>query len=235
MRALADVGVTSASSEYVEFDGAAAIVVERYDRIRTADGRVLRLHQEDMCQALSVPPDRKYASDGGPSATAIAGLLAREAAQSDVDRFTDLVVAQYLLGAPDGHAKNYSVILDGLDVILAPAYDIASSLPYDPSRGSGLARIAMPIAGRSKFGEVTLRHIEKFAGAAGTDPDRLVARTREMAAALPDALAQVDPDATDDAMVALRADLVDAVAEHCATLDPTPTAPPTRGRSGDQP
>ncbi|WP_405166330.1 type II toxin-antitoxin system HipA family toxin [Nocardia sp. NBC_01499] len=219
LRALAALGIVSAASEFIEFDGVAAIVVERYDRLRSADGRVLRLHQEDMCQALSVPPERKYASEGGPSATAIAGLLARKASRRDVDRFTDIVIAQYLLGAPDAHAKNYSVILNGVDSTLAPIYDVASSLPYDPERGSDLGRAAMPIGGWSKFGEVTLHHIEKFAHKAGTDPDRLVARTREIAAGLPGALAEADRGITDPVLVSLRTRLVDTVAEHCATID----------------
>ncbi|MEV6557504.1 type II toxin-antitoxin system HipA family toxin [Nocardia sp. NPDC051756] len=219
LRALEAVGIVAAASEFIEFDGVAAIVVERYDRLRVADGGVLRLHQEDMCQALSVSPDRKYAAEGGPSATVIAGLLAREASQRDVDRFTDVVVAQYLLGAPDAHAKNYSVILNGIDITFAPIYDVASSLPYDPERGSDLSRVAMPIDGRSKFGEVTLHHVEKFARKAGTDPDRLVARTREIAVGLPTALAEADRGITDPALADLRARLVDTVAGHCATIE----------------
>jgi serine/threonine-protein kinase HipA len=98
-------------------------------------------------------------------------------------------VAQYLLGAPDGHAKNYSVILNGTNLTLAPVYDVASSLPYRTDPKSGLNRVAMPIAGHSLFGEVTLYDVEKFARAAGTDPQRLAARARDMAARLPDALA----------------------------------------------
>jgi len=218
LRALASVGISSVASEFVEFDGAAAIVVERYDRLRL-DRRVIRLHQEDMCQALSVRPERKYASDGGPSATKVAELLAREAAHEDVDRFADTVIAQYLLGAPDAHAKNYSVILNSVDVTLAPIYDVASSLPYNPDPGSALSRVAMPIGGRSKFGEVTLHHVAKFARNVGTDPDRLVARTREMAAALPAALSEVGVGDTDTTLMSLHARLVDAVAEHCATID----------------
>lgn len=76
------------------------------------DGTVVRLHQEDMCQALSVWPSKKRRRRG-PSAGSIAQLLAAHADQRDVDRFTDMVVAQYLLGATDGHAKNYSVISEG--------------------------------------------------------------------------------------------------------------------------
>ncbi|MFG1792771.1 type II toxin-antitoxin system HipA family toxin [Nocardia sp. NPDC049149] len=219
LRALDAVGVATAASEFIEFDGVAAIVVERYDRLRRADGSVLRLHQEDMCQALSVRPERKYAADGGPSATEIAHLLAREATQGDVDRFADAVVAQYLLGAPDAHAKNYSVILNGVDVTLAPVYDVASSLPYLRNSRSGLSRVAMPIDGRARFGDVALHHVAKFAQKAGTDPDRLIERTRELVSALPDALAETGGAIGDSSLTLLRTRLVDAVAAHATTID----------------
>ena len=43
-----------------------ALVIERFDRRWTEDGRLLRLPQEDCCQALSVPPTLKYQNEGGP-------------------------------------------------------------------------------------------------------------------------------------------------------------------------
>ncbi|MEU1984814.1 type II toxin-antitoxin system HipA family toxin [Nocardia sp. NPDC019395] len=220
LRALAALGISSAVTEFTEFDGVPALVVERYDRLPGAAGTVIRLHQEDMCQALAVRPERKYASEGGPSAAEIARLLTREATTQDVDRFADVVVAQYLLGAPDAHAKNYSVILSGLDVVLAPSYDVASSLPYEAEPRSALTRVAMPIGGRARFGEVTLHHVAKFARGIGTDPDRLIARTRELAAALPDALSAAGGVHTAEPG-SFRARLVDSVAAHCATIDST--------------
>ncbi|MGJ6127412.1 type II toxin-antitoxin system HipA family toxin [Mycolicibacterium sp. Y3] len=221
-KALPTIGIAAASTEYQEFQGIPAIVVTRYDRVTQDDGTVLRLHQEDMCQALSVWPSKKYAADGGPSAITIAKLLAAHADQQDVDRFTDMVVAQYLLGAPDGHAKNYSVILLGNRVTLAPVYDVASVLPYNPNPASGLSRVAMPIAGKSKFGTVDLATIAKFADKAGTDPDRLVARTREMAAALPDAIAAAAADIPTATLGDLATALRTGIRQQCATLDPPP-------------
>lgn len=221
LRALRTIGIAAVNTEFTKFDGVSALIVERYDRLRRSDGTVIRLHQEDMCQALSVWPERKYAADGGPSATQIAHLLAREASQRDVDRFTDAVVAQYLLGAPDAHAKNYSVILDGVEVTLAPIYDVASALPYDPEPGSDIGRVAMPIGGRAKFGEVTLHHVAKFARTAGTDPDRLTARARQMATELPDALRHAGQGVSDPMLVKLRDRLAKAVATHGGSIDGT--------------
>jgi serine/threonine-protein kinase HipA len=197
--------------------------VQRYDRITNPDGTVIRIHQEDMAQALGVWPHKKYAADGGPSAVTIAHLLGRRATQEDVDRFTDAVIGQYLAGAPDAHAKNYSVILAGDRAALAPVYDVASVLPYNPDPNSGLARVAMPIAGHSRFGDVDLHDVEKFATAAGTDPDRLVERTRQMAAALPDAITTAAADIPADTLGPLADQLRTGIVQHCATLDRAPT------------
>lgn len=221
-RAFGMVGIHAAATAYHEFDGTPAIVVKRYDRTISPDGTVVRIHQEDMCQALGIWPHKKYASDGGPSAVAITRLLGRHTTQNDVDRFADAVVAQYLCGAPDAHAKNYSVILASDQVALAPVYDVASVLPYTPDPDSGLARVAMPIAGHSRFGDVTLHHVEKFAVTAGTDPDRLVQRTREMAAELPDAIRAAAADIPAEALGTLAAELRDGIAAHCTTLDRPP-------------
>lgn len=222
-KAFAAIGIRAATTEYYEFDGVPAIVVSRYDRLISPAGAVVRLHQEDMCQALSVWPHRKYASDGGPTAVAIAKLLAAAATQSDVDRFTTAAVGQYLIGAPDSHSKNYSVILAGEKAVLAPIYDVASAFPYNPDPKSSLSRVAMPIGGKSRFGDVDLHHVEKFARNAGTDPDRLVARTREMAEALPQAFidaAKDLPTSTDAAKLAGQ--IADGITRQRDTLDPRP-------------
>lgn len=218
LRALELVGVVTAKTDFTSFDGAEAIVVERYDRLRLPDGTIARIHQEDMCQALSVWPQYKYTSSGGPSAVDISKLLSRVASQKDVDRFTDAVVAQYLLGAPDGHAKNYSAILDGEDVTLAPLYDVASILPYERRPGSSLDRVAMSISGHNKFGDVKMRHIDRFARNTGTDPDRLVARTRDMAKNLPPAIADAASRITGAGLGVLTAALISETRALAATL-----------------
>jgi serine/threonine-protein kinase HipA len=94
---------------------------------------VLRLHQEDMCQALGVRPHSKYQNDGGPSPERIADLLRdhSDKPQQDLDTFTDALLFNWLIGGSDGHAKNYSLLHGaGGHVRLAPLYDLASALPY---------------------------------------------------------------------------------------------------------
>ena len=107
------------------------LVVERFDRRWTSDNRLLRLPQEDCCQALSVPPALKYESDGGPGIPAILNLM-KGSDQSEADQATFLkaVIAFWLLGATDGHAKNFSVFLSpGGRFRMTPLYDVISAQP----------------------------------------------------------------------------------------------------------
>ncbi|WP_341250045.1 HipA domain-containing protein [Euzebya pacifica] len=129
LQVLAKVGLPTANSRIVDFGGIPTLVSTRYDRV-VVDGAARRVHQEDLCQALGVHPERKYQSDGGPSWAAVAAVLRRSGAGQDLPRLFDLAVCSWLLAATDLHAKNVSVLLDRGDVALAPAYDIASAAPY---------------------------------------------------------------------------------------------------------
>jgi hypothetical protein len=87
------------------------IVVQRYDRIISPDGAVARVHQEDFCQALGFPPERKYQQEGGPLLRDCIMLL-REwstVAALDIRDFLDGVIFNVLIGNADAHGKNYSI------------------------------------------------------------------------------------------------------------------------------
>ena len=129
MRILAELGLPVANTEIVDFAGTRALVIERFDRHWTQDGRLLRRPQEDCCQALSCPPVRKYQRDGGPSAADILDFLkASDRPAEDQRLFMRAQIAFWLLAATDGHAKNFSVFLypkGGFD--LTPLYDVVST------------------------------------------------------------------------------------------------------------
>lgn len=113
-----------------------ALVVQRYDRHVDEDGTVRRDHQEDLCQAMAVPPGKKYQyRDGGPGVAAVGDLLRGRLAARDrlpVARdFLALLTLNIALVNTDAHAKNYSLLLDGDRVRLAPAYDVLSIAPYE--------------------------------------------------------------------------------------------------------
>ena len=127
----AALGLPSAATEIADFDGERVLVVERFDRLWTGDGRLLRLPQEDCCQALSVPPSLKYDADGGPGMTDILDLL-RGSDDPEANRrlFVKAQIVFWLLGATDGHAKNFSIFLKpGGRFRMTPLYDIMSAQP----------------------------------------------------------------------------------------------------------
>lgn len=109
-----------------------ALVVERFDRVIDDDaGILLRLPQEDMCQALGVNSLAKYEADGGPSAKHIIDLLRNGMSpEQDCLNFFKSLVVFWLLAATDGHAKNFSIRLHkGGSYSLAPLYDVLSAHP----------------------------------------------------------------------------------------------------------
>ncbi len=188
MTAATGLGLRVATTRYHEFDGRPAVIVTRYDRLRNED-RIVRLHQEDLGQALSVAPRKKYEVDGGPGAAQVGDLLRAVAGEASVWRFAEALAFNYLIGGPDAHAKNYSLLLAGSQVALAPLYDLASSLPYDAADDdSDLTRLAMAVSGERRFGRVTDDHWARLATRIRLDPQLLVDRVHELARRLPDAL-----------------------------------------------
>jgi len=129
LAAAADLPV--ARTAIADFAGQRTLVVERFDRQWTKDQRLLRLPQEDLCQALSVPPTRKYQSEGGPGIRQILQLLkSSDQPREDQQRFLEAQVFFWLLGATDGHAKNFSIFLyPGGGFRLTPIYDVISLQP----------------------------------------------------------------------------------------------------------
>ena len=131
LRLTGELGLPSAATRLAEFDGERVLAVERFDRRWTRDGRLLRLPQEDCCQALSVPPSIKYEEDGGPGMAAILDLLrGSDEPMQDQRLFIKAQVVFWLLGATDGHAKNFSILLrHGGRFRMAPLYDVLSLQP----------------------------------------------------------------------------------------------------------
>lgn len=135
-------GLLTARTRVQRFDDQSAIMIDRYDRFDDGE-QVRRVHQEDLCQSLGYPPDRKYEAEGGPSARQIVDLFRQimrpRYAADAVGRFVDALTWNWIIGGTDAHAKNYSLLLSGSDIRLAPLYDIASALPYFHERELKLA------------------------------------------------------------------------------------------------
>lgn len=215
LSALRGVGVPSARTRYVEFDGEPAVVVERFDRVRRG-GTVLRRHAEDLCQALG--NQTTYERDGGPTAKQILDLLGHRVGQRSKLRFVEALIGTYLLGSPDGHARNYSVLLEGGQAALAPLYDVASSLPYDIDGGGVMTSrtVAIAIGGAHTFGMVGSAQWQRFFATNSIDADWGIDTIKRQATRLPDALADAFAELTGVAATdELRPRYVDAVARSC--------------------
>jgi serine/threonine-protein kinase HipA len=131
MKLTAALGLPSAEVEIATFNGMRTLLVRRFDRQWTRDGRLLRLPQEDFCQALSVLPTKKYESDGGPGVVPILKLLqGSDEPQIDQMQFLKALIVFWLLGATDCHAKNFSIFLSpGGRYQMTPLYDVISLQP----------------------------------------------------------------------------------------------------------
>jgi serine/threonine-protein kinase HipA len=192
----------AANSEIRRFEDQIAIIVERYDRIRT--GRTIRrVHQEDVCQALGLPPTKKYQSDGGPGVREIAGLLTTfsTAPAQDTNTFVGAIAFNWLVAGTDAHSKNYSLLLGSESrVRLAPLYDLASALPYPGMRPIGL-KLAMKIGGEYRLRNIAARHWRRLATEVRQNPEELLGNLRVAAEAMPDHVLQIQQVAKDDGLV----------------------------------
>jgi len=155
--------------ELREAKGKKYLEIERYDRL-IENKSIVRIHQEDFCQVLGVLARRKYQQDGGPKIrdcyNAILKYSSRAAA--DAVKFIEQIVFSYLIGNTDAHAKNFSILHNGGEIFLSPAYDLLSSEVYpekDISR-----EIAMTINGKGKYAVVTRKDFNALYEQLGLNP-----------------------------------------------------------------
>jgi len=159
-----------ATTEMWRFEDQKALVVTRFDRAwqEGEHGRpwIARLPQEDFCQALGYPPDKKYEKDGGPGIADCMRLAAGSSDGGDRQTFALTQLAFWLMGATDGHAKNYSIFLErGDSYITTPLYDVLSIFPYvgDGANQFRWRKVGPALALRSKnvhwhFFDIEPRH-----------------------------------------------------------------------------
>lgn len=169
-------GFDVAPTEIATFGNQKVLVVERFDRAWGDAGWIVRLPQEDFCQATGTPASAKYEIDGGPGIAACLEVL-RAGANADADRasFTLSQLAFWLLGATDGHAKNFSIFhLRGGAYSLTPLYDILSAWPIIGKGQNQLAiqdaKLAMGLRSKNmhyKMQEIQTRHWIALADSCG--------------------------------------------------------------------
>jgi serine/threonine-protein kinase HipA len=208
------VGMPTAKAQFFSVDDRHVLLVARYDRLEDADGRLVRIHQEDFCQALGVVPEMKYQNEGGPDLKSCFDLLRKATRPSapQVLRLLDAVVFNALIGNHDAHAKNFSLLYAGAAPTLAPLYDLLSTAVYDHFT----PKMTMKLGGKYKFSEVQARHWAQFADAAGLSKAQTRKRVLRLAQDLPTASRrlQASPAFADQPIVAK----IVALIEHRSAL-----------------
>ena len=201
LRLLKAYGLDAANAEIATFGRQRVLVVERFDRRLSADGtRLLRLMQEDFCQATGKSPLQKYESHGGPGLIDLFGILQQSSeASKDMRTVMASQILFWMLSAPDGHAKNFSIQLlsGGGRFRLTKLYDVMSALPVVGTGANQWPRqelkLAMSLLGKNRhytMHSIQRRHFNSTAqkvGYAATAEPVL----QEMIARTPAAIAQV--------------------------------------------
>ena len=159
------VGLNAPNTEYRLIGKKSCIIVQRYDRATDEDDSTTRLHQEDFCQALGFPPERKYQAEGGPMLSDCISLLRdwSTAPVLDIPSFINGLIFNVLIGNADAHGKNYSLLYSGGERRLSPYYDLVSTLAW-PDLSKNLA---MKIGGCESVNAFTIGDWKKMAKKTG--------------------------------------------------------------------
>jgi serine/threonine-protein kinase HipA len=170
------VGIRVPAVDIITLHGHQFYAVERYDRVHV-DNQILRLHQEDFCQLLNIPPNQKYQNEGGPSIPQLfetIQIFQRQGRMKGAEtlHLLQLVLFNFLIGNGDAHGKNFSILYTGTQIEVAPGYDLLSTLVYG---GYHTEKMAMKIGSKYKFKAVANRHLDDMAESIGISP-KLVQR-----------------------------------------------------------
>jgi serine/threonine-protein kinase HipA len=218
MRLAASIGLDVAPVEPRMVRDRSILLVQRYDRAFGEDGNVGRIHQEDFCQALGVPPETKYASEGGPTFRDCFALLRRIAARPAVDvlKLLDAAIFNVIAGNADAHGKNFSILYDADGPRLAPLYDLLATVAYPELS----PRFAMRIGKRATLAELDAVDWTAFGADAGLGVPLIRRRVAEICA---EAIARADEVAAelarpglDDRALSNFARMTAERAERCA-------------------
>lgn len=206
--------LTVACSQIMTVQHQSFLLVERYDRQMQPDGSLIRLHQEDFCQALGVVPEYKYQNEGGPSLKQCFELI-RQATRPNAPQvlmMLDYVIFNVLIGNHDAHGKNFSLLYYAKGAVLAPLYDALSTAVYP----SLTVKMAMKLGSKYEFDQVYERHWLRFAEESGLSPALVKKRVREIANKLPGLAMKVKIDFEAKGLAhEVLAEIVDLIQARC--------------------
>ena len=138
MRIAAEVGLPAARTDLTMIGGRLCLVSSRFDRTERDDAFV-RLHQEDLCQALGIPSNLKYEENSGPGFRHFRALLGEIGRGADLTTMVRAAVLNFVLGNSDAHGKNFAILFAAEGRRLAPLYDVVSTAVYDLDPGMAMA------------------------------------------------------------------------------------------------
>jgi serine/threonine-protein kinase HipA len=158
-------GQPVANCQVAVFGHRKVLIVERFDRRLQDNSWWVRLPQEDFCQASGLPNGQKYERDKGPGMSEILGTLrGSDNPETDRNRFLTTQLLFWLLAAPDGHAKNFSIFLEPEGRYrLTPLYDILSAWPVigDGPNMFQWKKVKLAMAVRSRNAHYLLAEIQR--------------------------------------------------------------------------
>jgi len=157
-------------------------IIARYDRSRDTDGHIVRLHQEDFCQALGFLPDQKYESEGGPSLQQCFTLLQEKSIRPAADRMALLrwVIFNFLIGNADAHAKNLAMIFTDRGPRLAPFYDLICTQVYPDLT----EKLAMRIGGENRPAWIQSKHWGRLGDSVAIKPSLVLKTLKDLSASI---------------------------------------------------
>ena len=160
-------GLPAPHAGIVDISGTKVYLVERYDRTAGTEETIERLHQEDFCQALGVPPEMKYEAEGGPGFKECFKLVEQWSDEPIVDALLllDWTLFNVLIGNADSHAKNLSFLYAGGKIRLAPFYDLLSTAVYERVNN----KFAMKLGGQRDPRYLAPNHVARFAEDIGVE------------------------------------------------------------------
>lgn len=158
------IGLNTVNAELKKVEDIDYLLIERYDRLKTNNAsnlqQIIRLHQEDFCQALGIVPKNKYQNEGGPSLKQCFNLIraASTVPVVDLNRLLDIVIFNVLIGNCDAHGKNFSLLYRN-NIELSPFYDLVSTIVYKNLS----TKMAMKLGREYEVNNITLKNFEILA------------------------------------------------------------------------
>lgn len=232
LRLFKEFGLPTANAEIATFGEQRVLVVERFDRVRAAgDRQLFRLVQEDFCQATGASPLVKYESEGGPGLKQIFTIVQQsQQAKEDMRTLMASQLLFWMMRAPDGHAKNFSIQLQaGMGRFkLTPIYDVMSAYPVmgaGPNQWSEYeVKMAMALLGKNRHylaRDIQRRHFNSTAKKVGYG-DTAEPLLQEFIARTPDVVEKVRSELPDGFSAAVADKVLDGVLAAARALEAMP-------------